>query len=390
MKEKVIYIISVIPALLLTAAALLVSPHTQPVLVSGSALIVLFTLRSLSDKTGICFLAVQCVISIAFAAFSQLWVAYIILCEMRFEKKESVRIFLPSAALLAVETLFYKNAFSYTLFYAIILMCISALLYAIERLALSYVDAKSRIAQAVSITAVNEMYEKKLNRELTVKNYLADRNARLEERESISRNIHNSVGHSITAAIMTLDAADMLFDTAPQRAREKLNTANERIRESLSSIRRAVRVLDDENKDVPISDLIDEIISIADSFVMDTEIKVKTDFSAADRSALLPSVHTQFLCGAVSELMTNGVRHGNADMFYISLFSDSRHIKFVVSDNGKSDFSEENKQARIANGFGLKKLVSYADRCGGRVQLDNENGFKAQITLPVEKECSNE
>ena len=59
---------------------------------------------------------------------------------------------------------------------------------------------------------LNEMHEKRLNQELTKQNYLADKNARLVERENISRNIHNSVGHSITAAIMTLDAADMLYD----------------------------------------------------------------------------------------------------------------------------------------------------------------------------------
>ena len=89
--------------------------------------------------------------------------------------------------------------------------------------------------------------QKKLAKELVIKNYLADKNARLEERENISRNIHNSVGHSITAAIMTLDAADMLYDTAPDKAREKMNTANERIRTGLEAIRQAVRVLDSNN-----------------------------------------------------------------------------------------------------------------------------------------------
>ena len=121
------------------------------------------------------------------------------------------------------------------------------------------------------------MYSKKLNQELVIKNYLADKNARLEERENISRNIHNSVGHSITAAIMTLDAADMLFDTAPKLAREKMNIANDRIRTSLDSIRHAVRVLDNENKFITVNDFISELVAVTDSFVMDTMIKIYTD-----------------------------------------------------------------------------------------------------------------
>ncbi len=86
--------------------------------------------------------------------------------------------------------------------------CAAALPIMVDRLAESYFSAKTEAEKAVRQSAVGELAEKRLNRELKLKNYLADKNARLEERETISRNIHNSVGHSITAAVMTLDAAD--------------------------------------------------------------------------------------------------------------------------------------------------------------------------------------
>ncbi|MBR0515490.1 MAG: histidine kinase dimerization/phosphoacceptor domain-containing protein, partial [Eubacterium sp.] len=132
---------------------------------------------------------------------------------------------------------------------AVILLClIRELMKKLQRMA-----EEERIR--VQNSNINEMHEKRLNRELIKQNYLADKNARLVERENISRNIHNSVGHSITAAIMTLDAADMLYDVKPDEARKRMNDANERIRGSLESIRRAVRTLDAETKMLPVADL---------------------------------------------------------------------------------------------------------------------------------------
>ncbi len=62
---------------------------------------------------------------------------------------------------------------------------------------------------------------------------------------------------------------------------------------------------------------------------------------------------------------------------------DSGHVKLVVSDYGYSDFSAFNRNQRIENGFGLKKMIAYAEKCGGKTKLENNNGFKLTVELPV-------
>ena len=258
--------------------------------------------------------------------------------------------------------------------------------------------------QRIQNSNLNEMHEKRLNRELTKQNYLADKNARLVERENISRNIHNSVGHSITAAIMTLDAADMLYDVKPDEARKRMNDANERIRGSLESIRRAVRTLDDEAGTMPVSDLKAAMDGIIDDFVMDTERHVDRIYDVPDiqgagthdvengrddvnderkNGLQIPREHAEFLTGVLEELLTNGVKHGGATKFVVILTGDSAHIKLEVKDNGRSDFGESNSKARIEKGFGVKKIVSYAERCGGKTGFVNDEGFRAFVELPV-------
>ncbi len=230
---------------------------------------------------------------------------------------------------------------------------------------------------------ISELHERKRNQELLASNVYAEKNARLIERENISRNIHNSVGHSITAAIMTLDAADMLYEKDPEAARVKMNDAGVRIRSSLESIRSAVRALDEESDDRSIKDFICYVDNIIDNFTMDTAIRVNKVYNFFAEDMILPGQHAEFMTGVLQELLTNGIKHGSATEFTVVLEGDSGHIKMDVEDNGKSGFNEGNSQELIEKGFGLKKIIAYVERYGGSASFKNEEGrgFKAQVEI---------
>lgn len=337
--------------------------------------------RSLTEERIRWHLYVEVVLSFVFVYTTGCYLAFLIFI-MQVGRKR----YIPGVLCFLWQLIFAKEELAIVICQAVIVTLLVYVIYGIWLLSEKYITARNHVSQSVSATAVNEMYAKKLNQELIIKNYLADKNARLEERENISRNIHNSVGHSITAAIMTLDAADMLFDTSPEKAREKMNTANERIRTSLAAIRQAVRVLDSDNKFVSMNDFVSELTAVTDSFIMDTMIKVHTDFDKINKETLIPHEHTEFLTGALKEFLSNGVRHGGADTFIVTLITDSKNIRLKVTDNGISDFSENNRLSRIENGYGLKKIDSYVRRCGGSAFYQNDNGFSAEISIKLFEE----
>ena len=95
---------------------------------------------------------------------------------------------------------------------------------------------------------------------------------------------------------------------------------------------------------------------------------------------------SEFFCSALSELLSNGVRHGNADTFFVSLTYGSKHLQLTVTDNGKSDFCGDNSADKIEGGFGLKKLISYCEKNGGKAEFSNPAGFKSVVTLPIIEE----
>ena len=97
----------------------------------------------------------------------------------------------------------------------------------------------------------------------------------------------------------------------------------------------------------------------------------------------IPHEHTEFLSGAIKELLSNGVKHGDADKFTVWLIADSTHILVSVKDNGRSSFNNENALQKIQDGFGIKKIIAYTKKAGGSTVFKNDNGFYAEIMLPV-------
>ena len=382
MRTTEIYVFSAALAIALTAFTLFTALNVMAILVLFGFIMIALTLRSLEDEDKRKGVLPMLLMTGLYSIFSGNTAAFLIMYECRFRRE--IQLLLPAVSYALYAVLTDEKDIPHIILRIVMLIAGAALLYLFESFICRYYDARNSVSKSVSVTALSEMYTKKLNQELVIKNFLTDKNARLEEREKISRSIHNSVGHSITAAIVTLEAADMLFDKSPEMARDKIHTAKDRIRTGLDSIRHAVRVLDSEAVSISLADFLNEINTAADEFVMDTMRKIHMDIPENNDELYIPREHTEFLTGAFKELLSNGVKHGNADVFMVHIAADSNHIKLTVKDNGNSDFSAENAAERLREGFGLKKLKSYAEKCGGTAVFSNENGFKSEITLPFE------
>ncbi len=369
--------------IILTAVGLFSSRFPELFIISAGALMVLVTYESFNEEKSKTVTVIKLVLMTFYSLLSGVFSGFLIFFLLK-EAKLYVRIITGAFMFVFATFMIYKNVsvamcLVYSLILVIAFLIMILIYYTLERSEERKNDEKRRI----TASSVSELHEKRLNEKLKLQNYMAEKNARLLERENISRNIHNSVGHSITAAIITLDAADMLYDVKPDEARKKMNDANSRIRGSLESIRQAVRVLDEDNAELTSGDLKSELDMVINEFVMDTSISINRDFSTVSDEIKIPHDHAVFFTGVLQEMLTNGVKHGGADWFLVILLGDTAHIRLEISDNGKSDFSEENSEERIKAGFGIKKIISYVKKCGGKTGFENDNGFKSVVELPL-------
>jgi signal transduction histidine kinase len=235
-------------------------------------------------------------------------------------------------------------------------------------------------------TALNEQKVKSLNREISLRSQVAERNARLEERENIARNIHNVVGHTITSALVSLQAYEVLKEADPNRAEGKLSATSERMHLALEEIRRAVRVLDAETEDISLQDFCSLLATEADKFSTDTEIKIVHNFAESHDKELRVEKRTcEFLHSVLTECLNNGIRHGGATQFFVHLTYDTSHIRLVVSDDGKGfeGLSVVEQKKRLENGYGLRKMKDYVQTHAGTFKVDGEDGFQVQVELPL-------
>lgn len=264
-----------------------------------------------------------------------------------------------------------------------------------------YFEMNSNLEKALKSSALDAMNERQLRMEIAESKNMAEENARLEERERISRDIHNAVGHTLSAATVTLDAAQMLMDTDTSKANQKIDQANERIHEAIGSVRSVVRTLDAEDDCVLVEDYVNSLKELIRNFTLDTEIKVhhNLDLVAAEerrraqatekRTTVQESagkIHiarAAFISSSLSELLTNGVKHGGATVFVVLMTLDSTHIGIQVSDNGTGwgDISYEEKQAKLRNGFGLRKMSDYVKVNGGTFDVDGSEGFCVKMDM---------
>ena len=248
------------------------------------------------------------------------------------------------------------------------------------------VATQAKLNQALTAAAVEALEQRSLREEIAKNQKINENNARLEERERISRDIHNYVGHTLSAATVTLDAATLLVPSDQDKALAKIDAANSRVHEAISSVRSVVRTLDAEDDCIETADYLMSLEKMVDEFKTDTAIKIYHNFKQEHPDARIPIQTASFISSSLSELLTNGVKHGNADLFVITFVLDTGHIRLRVQDNGTGwgDISLNEKKLRLANGFGLRKIRDYTESCGGSFDIDSVDGFTVDLSLPFE------
>lgn len=229
------------------------------------------------------YLACLVLTGISIALISGMWFSYLIIwfcidnLFLEFSKNKNVfRCCFPVLIyIISITFLHSKKALHHIFFESAAIFAFVLVFTLIDLIYERHQRNICRLNSALGKSALIELEEKRLNQELAVKNYLIDRNARYEERERISRDIHNLVGHSITASIMALDAAELLYDKDPIKSKEKMFIAKERIQEGLSSIRHAVRLLDDFRDVIYLNDFVNSLIVLFSKLMMDFEIIIR-------------------------------------------------------------------------------------------------------------------
>jgi signal transduction histidine kinase len=196
-----------------------------------------------------------------------------------------------------------------------------------------------------------------------------------EERNRISREIHDTVGHTVTALIFQLEAAQKFFSVDEQKSMKMMKTSEELAR----SIYREIRFSIEENDwgDGVESDLHTKFTQLIQKFSRFTQLEVSYE-TKGELPSFLSRKYTFGLYRILQETLTNAKRHGNAERVWIGLFFMAEQLQLDIWDDGIGC-------DHLQTGFGLKNLQRRVKELNGTCSFFTKkgNGFKTRVVIPI-------
>jgi signal transduction histidine kinase len=191
------------------------------------------------------------------------------------------------------------------------------------------------------------------------------------ERSRIARNIHDSLGHTLTTLDIQLELAQRLFDRNPDKAKHAIDNAKNLADKSLSDVRQSVQTMRLEN-----FNLDEAIITLITQIKEHQNLAINIDLNLPK----LPSqIGYQFYC-IVQEGLTNIQKHAGASLISIRGQLTSEGIILEIEDNGRG-FNPN----RVHSGYGLLGMKERVDSLGGILKIKSaiNRGTCIQVTIPL-------
>lgn len=210
----------------------------------------------------------------------------------------------------------------------------------------------------------NTLYLEKYNEQLKIDKAKNIHIAILTERNRIARQLHDSIGHSLSSGILQVEALKVICD---EGFKESLNILQETLKNGMEDIRKSIHNLYKESLDLE-----SKIYELGHDFP-DLEL----DLNYKIYSELAYEMNFDILT-IVSEAITNCAKHSNASKIRIALIEQNKFYSISISDNGNNFNKDENIQAK---GIGLSTMREIAYKYKGLFNYKFDNGFKIHITL---------
>lgn len=200
--------------------------------------------------------------------------------------------------------------------------------------------------------------------------------AAISERTRIAREMHDIVAHSLTAIIVQADGGRYIGKQNPEKAVETLNTIASTARESLEQMRGLLSVLrDGDDEDIrtsaPGTDAIPQLISEARANGL------QVDYLVQGTPYPLDSTRELTVYRILQECLTNAIRHSGSDHVQLDITWGANEV-VIRAHNQVTDGHSWPR----GTGRGITGIRERTELHGGRIDINNQNGFTVTARIP--------
>ena len=203
-----------------------------------------------------------------------------------------------------------------------------------------------------------------INQELLATRFMLKASSQKQERLRISRNLHDVIGHQLTALALNLEVAK---HNVPEEFKPLLQDNLQLAKTLLTNVRQVVKEMRDEEQ----IDLVSSLKNIIDQ-LPNCQLKIN---ATADIYSLQLKQQLMF---CIQEGVSNALRHGKANLFTFTSEKTDNTLVIELSDNG----SVSKVNNKITFGSGLTGMNERLIDFSGKVKLmTNERGCTLKIQV---------
>ena len=209
-----------------------------------------------------------------------------------------------------------------------------------------------------------------------------ERMAEIRERNRLAREIHDTLGHTLTGIIMGSEASLALFDDRPEESKKRIEAVTRSARDGLNDVRASIKALrpdslQKQGLDMTLREMIAKFQKTTNVAVIYEQFAGKLEFAVDEEDTLYR---------IIQECMTNAVRHGHADVIQICIRRHEDILTVDIRDNGSGCES-------VTEGFGLRHMQERLELLSGSLTYgnraddpsDGKKGFYVIASLPVRR-----
>lgn len=188
-----------------------------------------------------------------------------------------------------------------------------------------------------------------------------------QERQRIARDLHDTLGHTLTVIKVKTELVSRLTPNEDHRIHKELD-------DMLLTVRTAHKQVREIVSEINFLSLQGEI-EHCEQLLKNTSIGLHIDHQLAN--VLLSSVQETMLAYSIREAVTNVVKHSNATVCRINLYQRENRVEIAIIDDG---IGLSDKQ----QGNGLFTMIERMRSLKGNAEVtDNQGGTKVLLTIPL-------
>ncbi len=202
-----------------------------------------------------------------------------------------------------------------------------------------------------------------------------------EERRRLAREIHDGLGHILAAGAQSLELAERLLPSDPQRAGALLPDVKRLLRQGLDEIRLLVRGLQPPGPSAG-----DAVAATRQHLAaLSTRTQISTEVRSQEPEIPLSPTSEFTFRRILQEVLTNVTRHARAGRVTVTLARSGSSVTCSVADDGIGLASGGD---RPRTGFGLQHMRERAMELGGNLDVSAESGGGTTVTFTLPRLAS--